>query len=106
MLRACAALVAHEAGEANCGLMKAKRTIADVCSTMHRAQALGGTMFSKSLPLVIAAVIACAVIAAHAQENSPEGAGKETLALPEGPGKETVAAVCGGCHGINVIRGG
>jgi virginiamycin B lyase len=26
--------------------------------------------------------------------------------LSEGPRKETVAAICGGCHGINVIRGG
>ena len=51
-------------------------------------------MFRKSLLSVIVAALSCAVIPAHAQD------------LPEGPGKETVAAVCGGCHGINVIRGG
>jgi virginiamycin B lyase len=51
-------------------------------------------MFCKSPFPAIAAAPSCAVIRARAQ------------GLPEGPGKETVAAVCGGCHGINVIRGG
>jgi virginiamycin B lyase len=51
-------------------------------------------MFRKLLFSVIAAALSYAVIPARAQD------------LPEGPGEETVAAVCGGCHGINVIKGG
>jgi virginiamycin B lyase len=52
-------------------------------------------MLTQSRPVLLAAALLGSAVPALAQQD-----------FPDGPGKETVTAICGGCHDINRVKAG
>jgi virginiamycin B lyase len=64
----------------------------------------------SSLLLTSAACLAVVTVAVHGQdqaggEGRQGGRGQQAVTLPDGEGKQAVQAMCGACHGVNLITG-